>query len=157
VQVGKFISAEHQLCLAHGVHLAVHDVLYKRISRNSSTAVGEGQEMNAGNHEVDHHDHANESDYSHDIDTGIDVDSAEVSNDSDDDDDVSSSSFGSVSGGEFHVEACDNDGETAAELSEQYRHIIEKVRKIVKMFRRSPVKNDSILQKYVKKITKARS
>ena len=143
-KVGKLISAEHQLCLAHGVHLAVHDVLYKRIS---SIAVGEGQEMNAENQEVEHHDHANESDDSHDIDTGIDVDSAEVNKDSDGDDDVSSPSCGSVSGGEFHVDACDSDDETAAELSEQYRHIIEKVRKIVKMFRRSPVKNDSILQK----------
>ena len=37
-----------------------------------------------------------------------------------------------------------------AELSPQYRHIIDKVRKIVKLFRKSPVKNDSILQKYVK-------
>lgn len=37
-----------------------------------------------------------------------------------------------------------------AELSPKYRHIIDKVRKIVKLFRKSPVKNDSILQKYVK-------
>lgn len=106
----------------------------------------------SGNEEVDH---ANESDPSHD--TGVDVDSADKDSDDEsdndeerDDGDVSSLSIGNVSGREFHVEACDSDYETAAELSREYRGIIEKVRKIVKMFRRSPVKNDSILQKYVK-------
>jgi len=48
----------------------------------------------------------------------------------------------------MHVDPCDD--VNVAELSPQYRHIIDKVRKIVKLFRKSPVKNDSILQKYVK-------
>ena len=53
---------------------------------------------------------------------------------------LSSPSIGN-NGEQFLVEAC----EPAAELSDQYRHVIETVRKIVKMFRRSPVKDDSIL------------
>ena len=32
VRVGKIIEAEHQLCLVHGIHLAVYDVLYKKSS-----------------------------------------------------------------------------------------------------------------------------
>lgn len=146
-KVGKLISTEHQLCLAHGVHLAVHDVLYKR-QRNSKTGVSEGQEINGVNQEVEH---ANSSEDDSCAETGVEaVDDVKLNKDSDDsdNDDVSRPSIGSVSGtGEqFHVEAC----EAAAELSDQYRHVIELVRKIVRIFRRSPVKNDSILQKYVK-------
>ena len=90
-KVGKLISTEHQLCLAHGVHLAVHDVLYKS-KRNSRTVVGagEGQEINGGNQEVEH-DIVNESDDSHDDTRVDDVDSAELNKDSgeSDEDDVS--------------------------------------------------------------------
>ena len=32
VRVGKIIEAEHQLCLVHGIHFAVCDVLYKKSS-----------------------------------------------------------------------------------------------------------------------------
>jgi len=38
-----------------------------------------------------------------------------------------------------------------ADLSDEYREVIDKVRKTVKIFRRSPTKNDDILQPYVKK------
>jgi len=41
-KVGRLISAEHQLCYAHGVQLAVVDVLYKsNASATSSTNVTE--------------------------------------------------------------------------------------------------------------------
>lgn len=30
IKVGKLIDAEHQLCFAHGIHLAVCDVLYSK-------------------------------------------------------------------------------------------------------------------------------
>ena len=50
------------------------------------------------------------------------------------------------SGVNFEVDVC----ESIAELSPQYRTTINKVRNIVKMFRGSPTKNDSVLQKYVK-------
>jgi hypothetical protein len=35
------------------------------------------------------------------------------------------------------------------ELSEEYKDVIAKVRKVVKIFRRSPSKNDAVLQKFV--------
>jgi len=37
-----------------------------------------------------------------------------------------------------------------SELSDEYKDVVQKVRKIVKIFRRSPTKNDDILQPYVK-------
>ena len=36
-KAGKLIGAEHQLCLAHGVHLAAQGVLYKHPSVTSAT------------------------------------------------------------------------------------------------------------------------
>jgi len=38
-----------------------------------------------------------------------------------------------------------------ADFLDEYRHVIDKVRKTVKIFRKSPTKNDEILQPYVKK------
>ena len=37
------------------------------------------------------------------------------------------------------------------ELSDEYKEVVQKVRKIVKMFRRSPTKNDDTLQPYVRR------
>ena len=35
VKVGKLVKTDHQLCMAHGIHLAVVDVLYKKIQTNN--------------------------------------------------------------------------------------------------------------------------
>jgi hypothetical protein len=43
-----------------------------------------------------------------------------------------------------------DDTNLIAELSDNYDQLVEKVRKIVKIFRRSPTKNDDVLQKYIK-------
>ena len=43
----------------------------------------------------------------------------------------------------------DGESDTLPELSEEYKDVIAKVRKVVKIFRRSPTKNDAVLQKYV--------
>jgi hypothetical protein len=43
-----------------------------------------------------------------------------------------------------------DDANLIAELSDNYNQLVEKVRKIVKIFRRSPTKNDDVLQKYIK-------
>ena len=125
-KVGKLLGAEHQLCLAHGVHLAVHDVLYKRTPPTAASM--ECTETEAACDD----DHDQESD--------------------DEDDDALDTDVTS-DGGSFQVDSdtCHTcDGDAVAELSPQYRQVIMKVRKIAKMFRNSPVKNDSILQKYVK-------
>ena len=49
-KVGKLIGVQHQLCLAHGIHLAVHDVLYKRSHSGGSytdTIITESPEAEA--------------------------------------------------------------------------------------------------------------
>ncbi len=43
----------------------------------------------------------------------------------------------------------DIDSDTVPELADEYKDVIAKVRKVVKIFRRSPTKNDAVLQKYV--------
>jgi hypothetical protein len=101
-KVGKLITSEQQLCYAHGIQLAVIDVLYrKRVFPVTPAAVAET-----------------------------------VSNDESDDDDD-----GDVEGG-FEI-TCDRDEfNLIAELSDEYATVVDKVRKVVKIFRRSPTKND---------------
>jgi hypothetical protein len=37
-RVGRLMSAEHQLCIVHGIHLVVQDILYKGPGLRGSTA-----------------------------------------------------------------------------------------------------------------------
>lgn len=62
-------------------------------------------------------------------------DASDCESDSDDDQD-----------GGFHLDLKEDE----PELSESFDVLIRKVRTVVKMFRRSPTKNDDILQKYTK-------
>jgi hypothetical protein len=43
----------------------------------------------------------------------------------------------------------DIDSDTVPELEDKYKDVIAKVRKVVKIFSRSPTKNDAVLQKHV--------
>ena len=112
-KVGTLIPAEQQLCYAHGIQLAVLDVLYKRSAKSRPASGQEVEKLE-------------------DSQSGT-----ESSDDEDDEDSV-----------EFEVI---NDAEDLiTELSDSYQELVPKVRKIVKMFRHSPMKNDAVLQKYVK-------
>jgi len=61
--------------------------------------------------------------------------------------------------GELNIDLClevediqddlDTESDTLPELSDAYKGAIAKVREVVKIFRRSPTKNDAVLQKYV--------
>ena len=42
-----------------------------------------------------------------------------------------------------------DDADLIVELSNNYQQLINKVRAVVKIFRRSPTRNDDVLQKYV--------
>jgi len=119
-KVGSIVPAEQQLCCAHGVQLAVLDVLYKRTSVNSQSA----QELTAA---VQDHSEAVDVDDEHDCDdeAGDFVQEMEVVND---------------------IESHD----LIAELSGEYQDIVQKVRAIVKFFKRSATRNDALLQPYVK-------
>ena len=106
---------------AHVVQLAVLDVLYKRTSVNSQYA----QEQTAA---VQDHSEAVDVDDDHDCDdeAGDFEQGMEVVND---------------------IESHDLQ---IAELSGEYQDIVQKIRAVVKFFKRSPTRNDALLQPYVK-------
>lgn len=101
-KVGKLVSTEQQLCYAHGIQLAVVDVMYKK----RTTEGGDKDEQSA--------------------------------DDSDEYDE-----------GDNCLEVVNSEYDVVAELSDDYDSVVKKVRGIVKLFRRSPTKNDEILQKHV--------
>ncbi|XP_063782142.1 uncharacterized protein LOC134932045 [Pseudophryne corroboree] len=101
-KVGRLISAKQQLCYAHGIHLAVMDVLYKRPESPSASM-------------------------------------ANIQSDDSDDEDEED---------EFKV--TDINVDDIAELSEDYQTLVKRIRMVIKIFRRSPTRNDDVLQKYVR-------
>jgi hypothetical protein len=108
-KMGGILGIVHQLCHAHGLHLAVCDVLYKKILAPDAQDAEEEQEHNE-DEEEEHEDDAHES------------------------------------GGWAEEEVVLPE---AAVLTPNIDDVVKRVRKIVCMFRRSPVKNDT-LQKYAK-------
>lgn len=111
-KLGSLLNCQQQLCFAHGIHLAVIDVLYN--SRNPQ-----------------------QSEESEDPEQGV--------NDDDDDDEDKQDLEGSI---QFIQEP---EAEEILEFTANYdiNYTITSVRKIVQIFRRSPIKN-RILQNYVK-------
>ena len=109
VKFGKLMDCEQQLCYAHGVNLAVCDVLYT--NNASSVPLPELEENNPNNDSSDFDD--NEE---------IDDDGPILN--------LSNEVVNNVTLGFLNS-------------------VIQKVRGVVKLFRRSPVKND-LLQKFVK-------
>lgn len=109
-KIGKLSPCNHQLCLAHGVQLAVLDVLYPKIQKVSIETV---------------------SQYNQDI-----VENVNLYSDTDEEED------GCVI---IEEDLSINDVNYL-----DYSPLIQKTRKIVRLFRKSPTKNDEILQKYVK-------
>lgn len=116
VKFGKLIDCEHQLCFAHGIHLAVCDVLYKK----TDTVIVNAEEEDDGDHDDDNYNDtvviATES-----TDNG---DSAEI------DIDISIDPLGGTG------------------ITINISVAINKIRKVARMFRKSPLKNGT-LQKYV--------
>jgi len=106
-------QTEQQLCYAHGVQLAVLDVLYRRHERVMQE-VSVPLESDATEYK----------DYS----------------DGEDADEVA----------DQRMEVVDDDYDVLIEMSTEYQDVVQKVRKVVKLFKRSPTKNDAQLQPYVK-------
>lgn len=104
VKVGRISASYHQLCFAHGIQLAITDVLYPRPETNSGEPDSVGEDT---------------SDF-----------------DSDDDENEFNEGFQLEDEGENKIS------------HETVKPLITKVRKLVKMFKRSPLKNET-LQKYV--------
>ena len=117
VKAGTLTNTEHQLCYAHGVQLAVLDVLYRRHERATPA--------------VATHSAPDATECEDNSDDGEDCDADEVAADQ-------------------HMEVVDDDYDVLVEMSTTYQDVVQKVRKVVKLFKRSPTKNDSQLQPYVK-------
>lgn len=107
-KVGRLFDAEHQLCIVHGLQLAVVEVLYKKQPEEDSEA---------------------------DCEEAV-IDIAE------DDDEY---------GDESESLIIDDNNTEPNELTNDFSilELIQKIRIVVKLFRRSPTKNDEVLQKYV--------
>ncbi|GFW36146.1 uncharacterized protein TNCV_4930081 [Trichonephila clavipes] len=114
------MSCEHHLCYAHAIHLAVCDVLYdKQIDLVENTVEVEDKSLEEDNDERE--------ELVGDLDKVLDLE------------------FESGVGTDalFHVTYAENN--SIININET----IKKIKNVVKLFRKSPIKND-ILQKYVK-------
>lgn len=125
-KIGKLCPTFQQLCYAHGLQLAVIDVLYKKEKNN-----GGG---NNDDYESDSDDDEDAAGYEDDDSEVVENEEDEIDSENDEGDDESD--------GEGEEEHC-------GELKENLKPLISKVRKIVKIFKNSAVKNE-ILQRYVK-------
>jgi len=125
VKLGKIMEAEHQQCMAHCINLAITDVLYKStLSPNVDIDV---VEQNYDDDDV------------HDVDD--EYDDGEQHND----DDIDEDDNGII----LELDA----GISTSNLNIRHTGIsslVSKIRKVVKIFKNSPSKNDKYLQKYVK-------
>lgn len=112
IKVGNLMPCFQQRCFAHGIQLAIIDVLYKHLAEEKDQDQG-------GPRRFQEIHNANQSELS----------------DVDDDDDE----------GGFVVDCTPS----SVKIASNYKNLIKKVRKIVKIFKKSLTKNDLILQKYI--------
>jgi hAT family C-terminal dimerisation region len=125
VKVGKLVDALHQLCFAHGLQLAVVDVLYKKKTKLNRFGISD-VDSNDENCDIELEDS--------DCDGGVD---------DTDDIDIDDSEEGAVG---FRLTI---DAKEEFDLNSRINPLVTKIRSVVKLFRRSPTKNDDLLQKYV--------
>lgn len=127
LKVGRIVKTEHQLCIAHGIHLAVCDVLYRNKNQQDKPIEREDEvvfqeESEELPNDDDEFDEENILDLA---DTGLVSASSE---------DLQLGDVGELSDSEIY----------------NISDVVKKVRAVVLIFKRSPTKNDTILQKYVK-------
>ncbi|GBM32510.1 hypothetical protein AVEN_156602-1 [Araneus ventricosus] len=111
------MSCYQQVCFAHGLQLAVVDILYKKnIEREE-----EHQEITSNESDTDDEDTKDTHE-----EQGVTVTTT-------------------TDPRNLHL--------SRAEIIPRYNDLLQKVRKVVKLFKRSPTKYDMYLQKYVKEDT----
>lgn len=115
VKVGKLITPMQQLCFAHGIQLAVIDVLYKKDVPTSGT-------------------------YAKEV-----LDTLEFSDSDADSDCEESENMETMD----RIEVCENNDFLEITNERDLHIMISKIRKTVRMFRKSPMKND-LLQKQIR-------
>lgn len=135
LKVGKISTPDQQLCLAHGIQLAVLDVLYgkKENEPNSDDATINDKDCLV---EIVESDDIEENDlFAFAEDVVNEEESMNELNTTSEEDEY------------FNVDFSQK--RDAPELVENYKHVVDNVRTIVKKFKRSPVKND-VLQCYIR-------
>lgn len=135
LKVGKISTPDQQLCLAHGIQLAVLDVLYgkKENEPNSDDATINDEDCLV---EIVESDEKEEDDL---FAFAEDVFNEEES--------MNELKATSEEDEYFNVDFSQKGD--APELVENYKHVVDNVRTIVKKFKRAPVKND-VLQGYIR-------
>lgn len=123
-KVGRLSICDQQLCIVHGIQLGVQDVLYKKPSTSAKTILKR----------ISNDENSSESDDDNDEDTTTDDDANKTNDDEED-----------FSDG-FQVVVSEKDD--TIELTDDLQPLVAKVRTVVKLFRRSPTKNDRTLEKY---------
>lgn len=121
VKFGRLIECDHQLCYAHGIHLAVCDVLYKKSATPIVATFSE--ELHPEDENVDFAGEDEE-----DLNTVVDLDTECFDNNP------------------VEIDIPLNSHEHANKIN--VSSIIDKIRKIARFFRKSPSKNN-VLQGYV--------
>lgn len=116
-KVGRILNIHRQLCFAHGIQLAVLDVLYSK-GTNVDASV------------------SNENELQDEIDINPENDESYFESDDDEEDNY------------FNVSIEEESVEIISHI--HVFALTNKIRRVVKLFRRSPTKNDDVLQKYVK-------
>jgi len=106
VKVGNLTETEQQLCYAHAVQLAVLDVLYRRHDARATPAVSATLEAAANDTESE-----DNSDDEEDADADVEV-------------------------SDERMEVVDDDYDVLIEMSTEYQAVVQKVRKVVKLFKR---------------------
>lgn len=114
VKAGTLLPCYHQLCVAHGIQLAVVKILYRKKSDS----------------EVD----------------PVERSSIEMDDDSENMDELDDKQ--GATGTSLIIET--DDSGASIEIVPKYNDLLQKVRKVVKLFRKSPTKDDVYLQKYVR-------
>jgi len=148
-KVGGLLEAEQQLCYAHGIQLAVVDVLYKNKynKRVHCDDAGENQ------HSVDIGGHLQACDGDIEAETDeshlLDEEQNQMEGEEECRDPEGQLNIDLFLQVEEIQDNLNSDSDTLLEFSDEYKDVIATVRKVVKIFRRSPTKNDDILQKYV--------
>jgi hypothetical protein len=122
VKFGRLIACDHNLCYAHGIHLAVCDVLYRKTDTIVDAMMEETVEQTRRH--SDGGDEDEDNDFSMNIDSEVEC------------------------GGNCDVEIDINLDVNDTDEKINVSAVINKVRKIARLFRKSPLKNE-ILQKYV--------
>jgi len=118
----RLINKDHQLCLAHGLQLAVMKILYntrhEQFEQQCDANVISTEKTNSEISDMENED-------------SVETDDGTF---------------------EIHHKEVLFDTELVLQNVELY-YLITKIRKVVRLFRKSPTRNDDVLQRYVKEIT----